>query len=426
MGIGVTIFWDSLRHAWRFKVPTVFFLLIILTVAALPRLTAGDGSLEGQVRLYLLYGGQLCTFGLSLFGVAYTIWFEHQERNLGVHLLLHTQPIRPSTLIFWRICAYLTLIFIIITLNGFTMAMVSKSMIDRHNDTNEAKLLSARLFEVRGREALEPNFEYNNQQKRLEKKQQTVIPLEMGQFYEFKIPALSKLNRPVLEGRLLALGKAKDLVIRLALRHNKRIIWARELPSSISKTFSVVLPLALSKLSNATLTISQVNSSKSALYLPNSSPLSITQPKGSWWGNVLKSSLMLTCLLGTLVTLSMFAAQLLSSQGSLLLMFLIYLVGSFKPDIEKLLFPVPPMIEGLAIQPTPFGISEVITAAIWRPLLWLIPNFQDLNPTDSLINGEFISWSTIGYNSAAALPLVAICGFYLAYFLPKRERAVER
>jgi ABC-type multidrug transport system permease subunit len=145
-----------------------------------------------------------------------------------------------------------------------------------------------------------------------------------------------------------------------------------------------------------------------------------------WWSHLLKASLMITLLLGTLITLSLFSAQILSAQGSLLLIFLIYLVGSFQTNIEHLLFPAPPVLAGMPQVEPSLGFSEVITTAIWKPLLWLVPDFQNLNPINSLMNGEFISWSFIWEQGISIGPFLAICSFYLIYFLPKRERAIDR
>jgi hypothetical protein len=284
--------------------------------------------------------------------------------------------------------------------------------------------LYQKLTEVRERIALQPIIELDPSRQRLEKKEQSVITLEAGQSYPFVLPLSPQQSYPVLYGKLLSLSSLEKILVRADVVQDKRILWRNEIYIASGQFFRVSLPEELCHLDNLELRLSQNNADKKPLYLPLSEPLSITHPAGHLWKNIFRGGLMISMLLFILISLGVFSAQVLSAQGSFLTLSLIYIVGSSKDGIRNLIFPIAP--SGLlANNPASFHLSDVIYTIIWKPLLWLIPDFQALNPITELMNGDYISWTAFLHQGVSTLPFLTLCSFYLFYFLPRQERCLE-
>ena len=423
--VSLALITNSIRHAWRLRLPAVLAVLMLLALIGLPQFTVGDGSPEGNLRLYLLYAGHLCVFALSLAAACYSIWFEQQERQHKVHYLLHSRPVSAKLIIFCRIVAYLSMFLFIAMIYFAAMIWTAHRQISRMSMIPEQKLeLYKKLVEVRERVALRPIIEIDPSRQRLEKVEQSVITMEAGQSYPFELPLSVQKSYPVLFGKLLSLGQGEKTLLRADIVQNNRVLWRQEMAYVPGQFFRLPLPEALANLTQLELRLTQVNPDKKPLYLPLSEPLSITHPAGHIWKNILRGSLMLTLLLGVLICLGVFSAQVLSPQGSLLVLTLVYIVGSCKDSIRNLVFP--PLSLGMPVpNPNDFQVMDVIYAMIWKPLLWLIPDFQALNPITQIMNGDYISWQIFLHQGVSTLPFLTLSAFYLFYFLPRQERCLE-
>lgn len=421
-----TIVFDTFRHAWRFRLPAVIAALLLTLISALPRITSGDGSLEGQLRLFLLYAGTITVYGLSLLCVGYSVWFEGQERFHRVHLLMHTRPVARATLLLSRIFAYLLMLFLISCACFGAMSWIALKMgSEAGTEQMEMDAALARMVEVRDHVPLSPIIELDPQEKRLERQQQEVVTLEPGLSYPFTLPLTPQSSDPELSGRLLTLGSSDPVELRIGVLVNGRGAWGNVQTIVPGQEFRVRLPVELSRLEGEKeLRLLQLNPDKKALFLPIDKPLRLTHPSGSLGLNVLKAGLMLSLLFLSLLCLGVFTAQLLSPQGSLMVVSLVYLIGSFKGSISNLLFP-PSMIPEHLRPDEAVTVSEVFYTVTWRPLLWLVPDFQALNPTVLLTNGHFIGWDTFLSEATSTLPFLTLMAFYLFYFLPRQERAVD-
>ena len=424
--VSLALITNSIRHAWRLRLPAVLAVLMLLALIGLPQFTIGDGSPEGNLRLYLMYAGHLCVFALSLAAACYSIWFEHQERQHKVHYLLHSRPASAKMIIFCRIISYLFMFLLIATLYFAAMAWTAHRQISQMQITPEQKLeLTKKLSEVRERIALRPIIEIDPSRQRLEKVEQSVINMASGQSYPFELPLSAQKSYPVLFGKLLSLGQGEKALLRADIVQNNRVLWRQEMAYIPGQFFRLPLPEALTNLTQLELRLTQVNPDKKPLYLPLSEPLSITHPAGHIWKNILRGSLMLTLLFCVLICLGVFSSQVLSPQGSLLVLTLVYIVGSCKDSIRNLVFPLPLSMGMPAPNPNEFHIMDVVYTMIWKPLLLLIPDFQALNPITPLMNGDYISWQIFLHQGVSTLPFLTLSAFYLFYFLPRQERCLE-
>jgi hypothetical protein len=240
----------------------------------------------------------------------------------------------------------------------------------------------------------------------------------------FILPLKKQFQRPSLQGRFLSIGSVEQAFLRISLIVKGRNIWSQQLRVQPGQKFTLQLPENLHKINQSDIEchITQTNSKKSALYMPLHDPLKISHPAGSFLNNLLRGGIMISILFLVLATLSIFIAQVMSIQGSLLTLLVVYLIGSCKASIRNLLFPAPnPM---LPQQADIFSISDLMYSIVWKPILWFIPDFQGLNPTSALMNGELIPWLKIGMELSRALPFLFICSLYLFYFLPRQEKAL--
>ena len=421
---------QTILHAWRLRFPFVIVSLIFCVIIALPQFTTGDGSPEGDIRLYLLYGGHLCTFGLSLAAAIYSIWFENQERHLNVHYMLHSSPVSYQKLLCCRILAYL---FMLMTMNVLflsAMSFTARQHLNHLDMSTEAREeLTSRLFEVRQHMPLSPIIEVSKENQRLEKRFQEAITLESGKRMPFALPLAQQKSQPSLRGKLFSMSKTPEAILRVSLVSQNRVLWSQNLRIVPGQEFKCSLPSPVMDLKDKNIEchLTQVNPDKSPLYMTLNDPISMTHPAGSLWSNLFRAGSMIGLLFLILATLSIFISQIMSTQGSLLTLFIIYLVGSCKESIRALLFPV-----ASPYMPTPaqtleaFSFSDLFYGLVWKPILWFVPDFQALNPTSALMNGEFIRWTTLLKEMTSALPFLLVSSFYLFYFLPRQEKALQK
>ena len=137
-------------------------------------------------------------------------------------------------------------------------------------------------------------------------------------------------------------------------------------------------------------------------------------------GNLLRATMLSSLLIFTMAAIGIFLAQILSFQGSLFTSLVIYIIGSFKQDIHELLFSTGmPNIPGFSTEP--LDPSTIFYSILWKPLLFITPDFQVLNPTSKLMNGEYIPWDVFINVGSTTLPFLCVTLLYVLYFLPRQE-----
>jgi len=380
-----------------------------------------DGSPEGKIRIILMYSGHLQIYSLSFAALIYSIWFEKFEKENRVHLLMATYPVTHRQKILGRLMAYVIILWGSSLLFQAGIGLITMNTFQQFDISQEEKTkLKTKLLQVREFSPLTLIRDHEFEQQRIERQFQQAFPIEHGLSTGFELP-LQEQNDPIyLRGKLMSLRDMTQALLRLEIKHEGRLIWAEEKFIEPGVEFYHLLPPELSKLSPLRLDIKQANEEKKPLYYVQSEPMSLSKPRGSFESNLLRGTLLSSLLIFTMAAIGIFFSQILSFQGSIFTSLVVYIIGSFKSDIYELLFssatPNIPGVSEPSLDPT-----QIFYSIIWKPLLFIVPDFQVLNPTSKLMNGEYIPWDIFLSVGFTTLPFLCIILLYALYFLPRQE-----
>lgn len=415
---------DTFLHIWRLKLLIVLPLGMFLLLLAMPALIASDGTLEGKVRLFLLYSGNLQIVLVCFMLMGWTIWMENVEKKKKVHLLMGTKPVLRQKILFARIVAMASYAMFFIVLFHICIGVMTSYLIaSSKKDEITKKKVWEKLFEVRTHKELKLLTDVSNQQVRIRGKEVSAYPFERGGRLSFSIPRSETLNRAQLKGVLTSITSNKTALISLSLKKDNEIFWRKIIPIESGKAFIENLPENSAEWTPCELEIRRDHSSKEPFYYLIRQPLVISTYYGQIWSNLLRSSLLFLLLCILLVSLSISISQFISFQGSLLFVAMVYMTGFFKSDIRQLIFPESVKIAGQQPMESflPFDFVDLFYTILWQPILFIIPDFQALNATSKIVSGELVSWSDFLSACLTSLPFLCILTFYLSLFLPKRE-----
>lgn len=412
------IFFETLLHAWRLKLPFIILASIILLVLSLPAVLKGDGTTEGKIKVFMMYGGHLQIFIVCLTATAWSIWLDKLEKDNNVHILLATKPVSRFKILFSRTIAttFISLLFITAFSSTLTLA-ASKGIINQ--DNSEKKISLNTLFEVYQEKALFPDKHFEETTIRGKKKQ--VIAFEFGKTISFPI-AIKKLNQQFrLRGTLRGQSDGKEGILRCRIIKENNVLWARQLPIKTNREFILMLPSQLYNIGPVTLEMTHLNKNKSPVYFLSNQPFLLSIYYGPLWHNLTRGSIQILILVFVLVAISMLLCQFLSIQGTLLGTLFLYIIGFFKSNIHAIIFPEATFYPGMAVKDT--TLIDIFYLILWKPILFIIPNFGNLNPTSSLISGSLITTEKLLDNIIEIIPLLLIITFICKVFLPKQELA---
>ena len=420
----LAIFSDTLRHAWRLKLPLVICICTLFLVLGLPAILKSDGTYTGSLKLFFLYSGQLQVFFLCLLATGWSIWMEKYERSKKVHIMIASRPISRGQVLLARAIASLALcVLFLIAFNimvGFIAYDFEKKSLDK-----ESKSALAQFLEVRSKQPLIPEGASLKKDFSMKGIKKNAYALEHNETLNFNHD-LNKINSDYqLTGQLVSQGTKKRAILEVTLSSDETPFWRNRIQIEGNKKFIMSLPSSIQKISPLKMSIRQFNEKKEALYYLQYQPFHITNYYGTVWPNLFRGIGTLLILSIILIFISIACAQFLSTQGSAFFTIAIYIIGFFKEEIRNMLFPPLKYFQQQDILHS-LNPVELFYIIVWKPILFFIPDFSKLNPTNRIVNGDLISWSELSFNFLSSVPFIAIISIYLFYFLPKQELAKEK
>lgn len=413
---------DSLLHAWRLRLPFILIFLLGFVILTLPNWVMHDGSPEGKIRIIMMYSGHLQIYALSFAALIYSIWFEKFEKENRVHLLMATYPVTHRIKLLARLSAYFVILWGSSLLFQSGIGYITYNAFNQFDISAEEKeALKNKLLLVREYSPLELIRDHEFEQQRIEKQFQQAFPIEHGLATGFEFPVTPQKEPIYVRGKLMSLQDMPQAELVMEVRSEGRLVWSDQLMIEPNVEFYHMLPYQLSELNNLRLNIIQGNPDKKPLYYVQTEPISLSNPKGSFQGNLIRGTLLSSILILTMSAIGVFFSQVLSFQGSIFTSMVIYIFGSSKAYIYELLFKSStPNIPGMT-QDTSMDPVQIFYSILWKPILFLLPDFQALNPTNKLMNGEYIPWNSFVHVGSSIMPFLFIILVYTLYFLPKQE-----
>jgi hypothetical protein len=418
-----TIFYDTYRHAWRRRVPFALAGLLLLGLLVMPRLLSGDGSPEGELRLFLLYAGHCALFALSLLGIGYAIWSEAQERRLGVDQIIATRPVGLTTLLSARILAILSLLLLLAIVDlGLLVTVAWKGVHGRYEETLSGPELKDRLLKVHQFKNLYYLGE-KGELRELGKKTKKKVKLSPGIFHIWDLPLKHDKEAIQVSGQFLSVDSDLDVHLDLRVQNSDRALWRDTVSIRTGQPFRFSLPPALQDHRELKLMVRQINSSKEPVIYTSLHPFQIQEPGGRLGANIFRALTKLSLLWFYLITLAYVLARLLPPQSSLLPMGLVSIIGMYRSSIQNVLFPVSKVPEEFRAAQ---GLGDILYLILWKPLLFLVPDFQSLNPIPALARGERILFDQLSSQLVPIICVIILGVLTARYFLPQRERLPQR
>jgi hypothetical protein len=404
-------------------VPVILAALLLLGMLVMPQILSGDGSPEGELRLFLLYAGQSALISLSLLGVGYAVWSEAQERRLGVDQLIATRPVGFTTLLSGRILALLSLLLILAVVDiGLLIGVAWQGVHGRYEETLSGPELKERLLKVHRFKSLYylgEEGELRPKGGKVEKK----VKMKPRVFHLWDLPLHHNEKTLEVSGRLLSVDADLDILLELRVQTPERALWRETLTLRTGQPFRFNLPPALQNHNDLRLMIRQANASDEPLIYTSHHPFRVRAPGGSLSENASRALFKLSLLWLYLLTLAFVMARLLPPQSSLLPIGFVTLIGTFHASIQETLFPMSKIPK--EFQPG-LGLGDILYLILWKPLLSLIPDFQALNPISALARGERVSFEQLPSQMTGVLFLLAVAFIITRYLLPRRERLPRR
>jgi len=416
------IFTDTIRHAWRLKLPVALCVSILILISALPTILKSDGTYAGSLKLFFLYSGQVQVFFLCVLATGWSIWMEKYERSQKVHIMIASRPIGRGKVLLARAFASLFICLFFLGALNIVIGIIAYDIEEKSREKDSESALS-QFLEVRSKEALTPlNRNRHKKDIFVTGLKKNAYTLEHGDTLTFDLK-LNKLNSDYqLSGSLATQASKTMAILEVTLAKDKNDFWQRRIEIQPNKDFVINLPSAIQKLSPLSLKIKQVNEKKKAFYYLQSKPIYITNYYGTIWPNLFRGAATLLIKGILLIFISIAAAQFLSTPGSAFTTITVYIIGFFKEDIRNMLFPPLRSFQEQNIL-TNLNPVELFYIIVWKPILFFIPDFSLLNPTARIVNGELISWSELGFNFMSVIPFITIISIYLFYFIPNQELA---
>lgn len=399
--------------------PVALAALLLLGLLVMPQILTGDGSPEGELRLFLLYAGQCAFFSLSLLGVGYAVWSEAQERRLGVDQVIATRPVSITTVVFARVCAILVLLLSLAVVDiGLLSYVAWQGVHGRYEETLSGAELKERMAKVHHFE----NLYYLGKDGDLRPKggkTKKKVKLKPGEYHVWDLPLEHKEENLEVSGKLLGVNSELNVFLDIRVYAEGKALWRNSLNLNTGSPFRLSLPPALQNFKDLQLMISQMNQQKEPLIYTSHHPFQVRVPGGSLEANIGRAFLKMSLLWLYLLTLAFVIARLLPPQTSLLPIGFICLVGTTKSSIEGMLFPISRIPEEL--QPD-LTLGDVFYTIVWRPLLGFVPDFQHLNPIPYLARGERVPLEHLP-NQLLGIGLLLILSAIVTHImLPRRER----
>ena len=416
------IFTDTIRHAWRLKLPVVLCVSILILISALPIILKSDGTYAGSMKLFFLYSGQVQVFFLCILATGWSIWMEKYERSQKVHIMIASRPVGRGKVLFARAFASLFICLFFLGALNTAIGLIAFDIEKKSKEKDSTSALS-QFLEVRSKDALVPINDIDHKKEIVVKGFiKNATTLEHGESIQFDLN-LNKLNTDYqLSGSLATQAVKTNAVLSVILSKDNNDFWERRIEIQPNKEFVLNLPNAIQKLSPLKLKIKQFNKKKKAFYYLQSKPIYVTNYYGTIWPNLFRGAATLLIKGILLIFISIAAAQFLSTPGSAFTTISIYIIGFFKEDIRTMLFPPLRSFQEEQIL-TSLNPVELFYIIVWKPILFFIPDFSLLNPTARIVNGELISWAELGFNFMSVIPFIAIISIYLFYFIPNQELA---
>lgn len=415
---------DVFRHAWRMKIPVVFMLIMVLFLLTLPSFLSTDGSAEGAVRIFHLYSGYAEVFILSFMAISWTIWLEHYEKQHKVHWMLAVKPVSRLKVLAYRIIANFLMIMLFFFGISLTVSFISSRLIASMKlEPGQRVAMQKKMSEVRTNKPLTLISDSAYETKRIHGKTRQALEFTPGQTVSFSVDLSRGLSSHRIKGFLVNHSFIVNAILEYRFKKGNETLLRKKQRYRSGDEFFLQIPEALTEHSPLTLDIRQFNKTNYRLYYLQERPFTISSPKGSLSGNYLRATLKMSCLCLVLVSVSMFFSQILSIQGSFLVVTCFYITGFFKSSISKIV--LGDVMETLPNPDWQTQAIDVFYQILWRPLLLVIPDFSELNPTLELVDREFISIEHLWRSWMNAWPTLFLLFILLAMVCKRREPAFQ-
>ncbi len=390
-------------------------------LASLPMILASDGSSEGRVRLFLLYSSHLCSFVILIGSVLWTAWLLNRERKKGHWQMLRCSNISAIALLSYRLLAIFSIVLMMGLLVAFGTGWGLQRLLSQSPEADR-EVVQQRLREVRAMTPIQPKEDQTMEDIKVRSKELRAVNMPAGKVVSFRFPNIKASSQPILTGTLGSDNRSNTAQASFMLSSLGRPFWQQSEIIVANLPFRLLLPPEIFKLSDVELYVVQDNDEKKSFFLSENSPLLVSTFYGSFYANAVRAALLYSLIALSLLSLCILLSQFFSFQGNLLITFLFMTAAYLRENIISLLFEKPALPAALDHGKS---MVEWFYEIFWRPLLFFIPDYSNLNPAARLSNGELISMSDFLSALTHCLPQILACWLILAWGLRRQEAAVS-
>lgn len=416
---------DTWRHLWRAKAPVAILAGVLLMLLGLPFIVVSDGTLEGKCRVFLLYAVRFQVVLFCLLAAGLAVWLERKERSRQVHLRLALAATGRLGLLGAKAASLLAIVLLFAALSSLAIAAGLTLVLFRQaSSPAELARVRERLWTVHEMRPLRTVSDLRLEPVRLRGLQERAGVLQPGSPVRFLLEVPRGAAGLRLQGTLFSAGSGDATMLGLALVQDGKVFWSRVLPVESAKPFVQLLPHDLDPAKSTELEVVQGGPEGKVFYYKPSEPFAVSSPRGGFWSNLPGAWLLFAMLCAFLMGLAFACSQFVTAQVSLLLTATMAGIGFLKGGIQELLFPVPLAIEGVPTPP-PTAI-DLLYLVLWKPVLFLLPDFQALDPSTRMVEGRWISWPEVLEAFGSVAPCAALVILALHWALPRQEAAELR